>query len=360
MQLMLHILAGIVALATIIPLSKSARWWVRVLDFPRLQFLLLAVIVLMLASLFGEGQTRLIVSAVSLACLAYHAYWIYPYSPLAKTEVEPAPSGSQQSSISLLTANVLMTNRSATGMIDIVRRERPDVLLTLESDIWWEQQLSELEEYYPHTVKCPLDNLYGMHVYSRLPLHGSKIEYLIEDEIPSIHTEIELSNGKKVRAHFVHPYPPVPEYSDSSIERDAELVVIAKSLQDCTEPTLVAGDLNDVAWSETTKLFRKISGLLDPRVGRGMYNTFNAKHWLLRWPLDHLFHSGHFALKDIRRLEKFGSDHFAYLTELVYVREEPAEDSGSTASTADEEFADTKLEDQEVDVDDVPFNETEK
>ena len=73
---------------------------------------------------------------------------------------------------------------------------------------------------------------------------------------------------------------------------------------------MVIGDLNDVAWSRTSRLFRRVGGMGDPRVGRGLYPTFNANIRLLRWPLDHLFVSPHFELMQIDLLPDIGSDHF--------------------------------------------------
>ncbi len=64
-------------------------------------------------------------------------------------------------------------------------------------------------------------------------------------------------------------------------------------------------------------LFRKTSGLLDPRRGRGFYNTFSAHNWLIRFPLDYIFCSTEFGLISMKRMPKNGSDHFATLTHLV-------------------------------------------
>src|SRR5690606_13918179 len=144
------------------------------------------------------------------------------------------------------------------------------------------------------------------------------VSYLLKEDIPSIHTKINLPDGTAISAHFLHPEPPSPTESDSSAPRDAELIAVGKSVSREHGPVIVAGDLNDVAWSRTTRLFRKISGLFDPRTGRGMFNTFHADHWYLRWPLDHLFHSEHFTVNNIQRLSHIGSDHFPLYTELVY------------------------------------------
>jgi endonuclease/exonuclease/phosphatase (EEP) superfamily protein YafD len=115
----------------------------------------------------------------------------------------------------------------------------------------------------------------------------------------------------------VHPAPPAPGENDKSTERDVELLLLARALADRHERIIVAGDLNDVAWSATTRLFRQISGLLDLRIGRGLYNTFNADHWYARWPLDHVFVSTHFKVVNIERLPHIGSDHFPLLVELA-------------------------------------------
>jgi endonuclease/exonuclease/phosphatase (EEP) superfamily protein YafD len=336
--------------ATLLPLSRCEAWWVRGLDFPRLQLAVLAL-ALLLAGLWlapGRGIPGWLALLACAACLAYQAWWVAPYTRWHRREVQAAGAVGPGRCLTILNSNVLTSNRNADALLALVRRERPDILVTLESDTWWQARLDTLANDYPHALKCPLDNLYGMHVYSRLPLEEGSIEYLVEEDVPSMHALVRLPCGRGVRVHFLHPAPPSPTENEASGERDAELVMVARSVQQASCPVVVTGDLNDVAWSETTRLFRKISGLLDPRVGRGMFNTFHADHAWLRWPLDHLFHSEHFTLVRIARLPHIGSDHFPLLATLALEPAQAEVQEGISPDAEDRALAREKLARQQV------------
>jgi hypothetical protein len=96
--------------------------------------------------------------------------------------------------------------------------------------------------------------------------------------------------------------------------RDAEPIAVAKSVSQKWSTCNSRWRSNDVAWSSTT--FRKISGLLDPRIGRGMLNTFHVQVPIARWPMDHLFHSSLLCASSKATINC--SDHFPLYTSLAY------------------------------------------
>ncbi|MEZ5651757.1 MAG: endonuclease/exonuclease/phosphatase family protein [Burkholderiaceae bacterium] len=315
--------AMVLAIITLLPLLRITHWLVRVWDFPRVQIVVLAAInALAGAALYRTGSISLpLAIVVSTLCLAWHLSWIWAYTRVHSPEVPDAPGDLGARHLRLMTANVLMTNRHVSEFVTLVRSQNPDILVTLETDLRWQRELGALHDQFPHRLDCPLDNLYGMHVFSRLPLVDPRIQYLVEEQIPSMHLEVKpWADRDGICLHFVHPAPPSPSENEESTERDAELLVVAKAVRDDPRPLIVAGDLNDVAWSKTTRLFRKISRLLDPRIGRGMYNTFHARWPMMRFPLDHVFLSSHFSLVSMARAAVPGSDHFAIIIEVALGR----------------------------------------
>ena len=330
------VLSSAFIIFTLAPLLKWDNWWIRIFDFPRLQLWLLGMAALFLCLCFCHYTTPFpfVFTGVLILAIVYQTIKILPYTPFFKKEViRYKGKKDDDNRVSLLVSNVLTSNRSSDKLIRLIYRKKPNMVLTLETDSWWETQLDVLEKDYPYSVKIPLDNLYGMHLYSNLELEDAKTMYLIKDDIPSIESYVRLPSGKRVKIYCLHPMPPSPTESDTSTDRDGELLFVGKKVKKADETTLVFGDLNDVAWSYTTILFRKISGLLDPRIGRGMFSTFHAGYFFLRWPLDHVFHSGDFMLNEIRRLPGIGSDHFPIYADFQFrslaekVQEEPQADS---------------------------------
>lgn len=299
-------------IATLLPLISKDHWCIRGFDFPRLQ-ISVGIAVILIAYLLLPQEYQLadkILLAVLSLCFLYQVYMIYPYTPFSGSQVQQSSNHDDESTISLLCTNVLMDNRDSSKLKEVIRKTDPDIILAIETDKWWIEQLSEFEKGYPYSVKQPQNNMYGMALYSKLELLDPQIEFIVQDDIPSIHTNAKLKYGIAVKLHCLHPRPPWPSGSDTSTERDVELLVVGKKIKDVNAPTIVLGDMNDVAWSKTNYLFQDISGLLDPRVGRGFYNTFHANYPFLRFPLDHFFHSNHFRLIDFKRLHHVGSDHF--------------------------------------------------
>ncbi|SDR70366.1 endonuclease/exonuclease/phosphatase family protein [Gramella sp. MAR_2010_147] len=327
----------LMCIPTIASLTRFDEWWIRGFDFPRIQisFLIICVITASILIYDFEELWQIFGVGTLILSLLYQFKKIFPYTYISKKQVLKFKGSDPNASISILVSNVLTSNKRSDKLISLVNERQPDILLTLETDKRWEEELSVLEKDYQHTIKIPKDNLYGMHLYSKLEFKDAKVRYLVQDDIPSIHGYVILRTGKKVRFHCLHPMPPSPTESETSTNRDAELLMLGRDVDAEKDSILVFGDLNDVAWSRTTRLFQKLSGLMDPRIGRGFFNTFHSNYFLLRWPLDHVFHTKDFTLIEIARERNIGSDHFPMYIKLNY--EPTAEAINEDTDEADEE-----------------------
>lgn len=327
-------LSGLFVAASLLPLIRTDAWWVRIFDFPRAQIAAAGLILIGWASWMPPSSWRLGLLVLLTVCLGLQLLHIVPYTPLFPRQVT-ATRSSAAPRLSLLIANVLMTNRASDRLLALVRRLDPDVVFLVEPDAEWAEALTPLHAAYPHRVSRPQPNTYGMLLYSRAPLTRTEVCHLIEPDVPSVHTTLALPDGPEIDLIGLHPRPPRPDKAQDATNRDAELLIVARRLRHPGRPTLVVGDLNDVAWSHTTRLFQRISGLLDPRRGRGLFSTFPVAMPLLRYPLDHVFFSPHFRLVRLERLPDVGSDHFPIFAEVAYEPEAQAVHDAPTADASD-------------------------
>ena len=359
LKAVLFLLAAFLVVVTVLPFSKDPAWWIRIWDFPRLQIAVAAAVVMLgMGAVMVFGPRATAADWAMLAALAlvvgYQGARMIPYAPFwseQSVRAEDVLDGADAPRLRLAVSNVLMTNREAQKWLDVIRSADADVVLAVETDHWWDEQTRVLEADYPHHVRVPIDNTYGMLLYSRVPLEDSEVRYLVEDDVPSIWTAALIGDGdeqRRVNLVFIHPRPPRPDIQQDSDTRDAELVLVAREVEELGRPVVVAGDLNDVAWSRTSRLFQKISELLDPRIGRGLYSSFHAEYPFLRWPLDHVFHSEELALVEMHRLGYVGSDHFPILVELAVTPEAARVQHTPTADEDDRETAADMVDTAEV------------
>ncbi len=308
----------LLTVSVFLPLIRNDYWIFKILEYPRLQKLFLCLLVLGLCFIYLPGSTKEWISTGLLtAAVVYLIYKIFPYTPLSAVEMKNAPADVDVV-CTVFAANVYQFNRNYQHLLNQIKKSRPDIIFLVETDHKWQAAAAILCESHPFTLQCPSDNTYGLLLFSRFPLDG-QIRFLVKKDIPSVDTVVLLPSGDKFRLWGLHPEPPVPGENLYSTAKDKELLKVAFKVRDEQLPCLVVGDLNDVAWSYTTELFRKTSRLLDPRRGRGFYSTFHAKNPLIRFPLDYIFCSSEFRLVSMERLSANGSDHFPTLTKLALI-----------------------------------------
>jgi len=332
-------------LATFLAFIPCSHWTIRSLDFPRVQIAVLCLLAVIMIAICPPAPVWLtwVLLIANVIALVYQTCKIRPYTRLARKEVLGNHTPDDNRTVSLLSSNVLTPNHNSQALLDLIDRYQPDLVLTLESDQWWQDALECLHTDYPHRVAIALDNLYGMHLFSRLPLEDTEVLYRVERDIPSICSQLVLRSGERIRIYCLHPTPPSPTESDTSAPRDAELLLVGKQIRERDETALVFGDLNDVAWSHSTRLFKKVSELLDARIGRGMFNTFHAHYRFLRWPLDHIFQSPEFQIKHMAKLSDIGSDHFPIYAKFQYCPAEEHKHEVETANAQEMNQADEKI-----------------
>lgn len=313
------VLGCLLLLAVLLPLIKNDLWIFRIFEYPRYQKLVLCIIVsAVLVVLYPKQLFPQIVLVLLGIAIIYLLYKIFPYTAIAKKEMNTVAGSNKQNQIKIITANIYQDNTKYEKLLKLIENFSPDIIFLLETDKKWEKAFRSIEKDYPYMLKEPLDNTYGMLFYSRVAIEDGGISYLVDEEIPSVEAVVKLEGGQKVKIWGLHPKPPVPTEDSRSTAKDKELMQVALKAKVEKLPTIIMGDLNDVAWSYVTELFRKTSGLLDPRRGRGFYSTFSANHWFMRFPLDYIFCSSHFGLLQMKRLPHIGSDHFPMMIHLEY------------------------------------------
>lgn len=320
---------------------RYSAWWIRIWEFPRIQILILGILMLTLGMWFGIQSVTLhpmwiITSALLVLAKLQQARWAIRMTPMARPEVESATEATAHR-IRIIASNVDYTNTKRESAIKSFTELSPDLLALVEVDADWESVIASQEAGFPHCVTEPNPGGRGMALLSRFPLHDAEVKHLVLDDRPSIWARLRISEVRGesttdpladddavIGVCVLHPPPPglkkrSKDERVSSKPRDVELEVAARMIRESeVKHWMMIGDFNDVGWSHTTEDAKSIGRLLDPRVGRGFFNTFPVRKPLLRYPIDHVLVSNSFRVSRLSCLEDIGSDHLPLLADLHF------------------------------------------
>jgi endonuclease/exonuclease/phosphatase (EEP) superfamily protein YafD len=340
------ILTWVTVFMTFIPLVKSPHWFFRIFDFGKIQIFSIQALLVAFTTFIPFSSVFAYFSSIILfGSTVYNGVILFKYTPLFSTDRrKKTPLASQP--ISIISTNVFQDNTQYERFMNLIETVKPEMVLTMESDSKWDKALEKLDSAYPYSVKIPLDNTYGMHLFSNLKIVDSKKHFFVADDLPSIEAEIETPDGYSFKLYTLHPPPPSPTEEDNSKERDGDLLSVAKQIRkDKHKPTVAIGDFNCVAWAEASRLFTKTSEMVDPRLGRGFVSTFHAKYKLLRFPIDQVYHTANIFVEELKTLENVGSDHLPLYFSFVIDKANKSQENLKEKATKEElKEVDEKIE----------------
>jgi endonuclease/exonuclease/phosphatase (EEP) superfamily protein YafD len=259
------------------------------------------------------------VGRVALACLAVAVlgnawpmlpYWLPAAAPRHAAAAAAAP---QRETLSLVSVNVLTSNRDKQAVLDYVRGRDADVVIFLEVDAAWARALADLGDHWPHAITQPRDDNFGIALVVKRPPREQRVVEFGDAGVPTIVATFADPAGD-FTVIATHPVPPKgPEYAR---DRDAQLRGIADFVAASPLPCVVAGDLNATPWSAAFRDLVARSGLIDTALGRGVQTTWNARAWAPRIPIDHVLVPPGTTVLRRGVGPDVGSDHFPVEAEI--------------------------------------------
>ncbi len=186
---------------TLINLLVSQHWFVRGWDFPRLQIAALILIPgVIYAAWFADWDWRDVgLLGAGLLAIVWQATHILPYTPIWRKEVDDSDREAGPNTLRVVISNVEQENDAYDRWRKVIKAENPDVILAIEIDEGWQHHgLDPLRDDFRYMLTKPQDNCYGMAMLSKLEPVDPQWRFLVEDDVPSIHTGLKLRTGQVI------------------------------------------------------------------------------------------------------------------------------------------------------------------
>jgi endonuclease/exonuclease/phosphatase (EEP) superfamily protein YafD len=291
---MLNRLLIVTIVGGLLPLGGELWWLLELFSHFRLQYVALALLLLLVA--IRGRRYRL---ALLLAATAGINLWpVWPYLSSARP---PLTGGS----FTLLNLNVKASNPERERILALLSAADADIVTLIELSPQLAELLPTLASRYPYQITEPGAGNFGLGVLSRYPLLAANAFKL--GPTTAIEAGVALPAGE-LRLIAVHPVPPIS--ATMAATRNQQLGQLAVRARQADEPLLICGDFNLSPYSPYFQRFLTESATTDTRRGLGIGFSWPTFLPLLGIPIDHCFTRGALVATEVERMDPIGSDHY--------------------------------------------------
>jgi len=298
-MILLAIPAYLLVLVSIAAFFGRWSWVLDVLANFRVQY---AFALVLMAIFLAAGRWGRSAAVVALGAIVNLSVIIPLYLGEGQTLPPEAP-------VRVLSYNLLSSNEQFGDVAGYIRDMDPDVVFLHEASRPWEVAMEAADLGYTVTRSRSPELIFGTLVLSRegdrvtsygFTLGGPRAVEVVHDGVA-----------------FLGVHPLAPTTAERSALRNAQIEFASDWSRQQEGPHVVVGDFNATSWSYPVRRLLAHTEMENSQSGFGVHATFPASgNFLIRVPIDHLFHSPDLAVADRLLGPPMGSDHYPLVVDL--------------------------------------------
>lgn len=227
------------------------------------------------------------------------------------------PASLDQPVYRLIQINLRWNHPEPERVVELLRRERPDIVTLEEVSPMWAAKLAELNSEYPYQLICR-PNRFGSAILSTRPfVGGGKHGCHGRDLMATASVDFGSTNVDIGAIHLHWPWP---------YTQPRQIPQLAGHVSALDETAILAGDFNAATWSHAVAQLADAGKLtIVDGVGPTWIDYIFPRS--MRWaglPIDHVLVKGAVEPRRATTLEEVGSDHWPVLLEFTLATDRPA------------------------------------
>jgi len=273
-------------------------WFFTIIDFFRLQYAIIALILLGL-SIY---HLNLYLITINFLTVAVNVYRIRHFLPRLSQITNKTSKSSD-----ILSINTFKENQNYDDLAKVIKARNPKVLLLMEVTEDLSLSLKDLLDKYPYTLKSDVRDGFKICLYSKDEPSNQKITYHGASKSPLLQADIKINN--KIYSIFSgHPKPSFNKAWDD--ERHVYFKEIEDIIVHTAHPKIILGDFNSVPWEDHFEKFLQKTEMQSTLVNHGYKVTWPVYCLPIGIPMDHILISKNHPYSNLQVGPGVHSDHY--------------------------------------------------